>query len=199
MKGVLVLNANFDYWDEVSVRRAILKIIKGKVRVVAHNGKLMGVTPEGQEIWMPLIIQLPKWIGFKCKSTKVHFSDGAVYDRDSNYCQYWHHYRVVNGIEIATTKPYKYRCTEEDRTIDHVIPLSQGGRNNFENTVCACRYCNEILKKNWTPEETGLRLIRKPFEPTREIGEMVHRRFNYNPKKPSHREYVKIRYGGVWE
>jgi 5-methylcytosine-specific restriction endonuclease McrA len=53
---------------------------------------------------------------------------------------------------------YGYHCAyctgycENDRTIDHIIPISKGGRNQFINMVLACRKCNEE-KANKMPEE----------------------------------------------
>lgn len=32
--------------------------------------------------------------------------------------------------------------TKETRSIDHVVPTSRGGRNNFGNLVIACKDCN---------------------------------------------------------
>lgn len=198
MRGVLVLNRNMDYWDEVSVRRAINKILNGRAEVVAHNGKLLGTTPEGMKLWLPLIIQLKNFVSFKCKSDIVHFSSNAVYDRDNNYCQYWHDYTLVDG-QLVSSKTYMYRCTEDDRTIDHVVPLSKKGSNTFTNVVCACKYCNEILKKDSLLSECGLKLIKLPIVPKKTIGEYVQRKFVFNPSKPSHQEYVKLRYGGKWK
>ena len=199
MRGVVVLNANFEYWDEVSVRRAVVKLIKGKAITIAHNGKLLGVV-EGQEIWYPYIIQLTTgFVGYKCKSTRANYSDGAVFDRDNNYCQYWHYHKFDNEGRPFTVPPYQYRCTEDDRTVDHIVPVSRGGKNTFENVVCACRYCNEIIKKNKTPAEAGMKLLRMPTLPRKVIGEMVQRKFIFNPKKPSHQEYIKLRYNGEWK
>lgn len=44
---------------------------------------------------------------------------------------------------------YGYHCAyctvycEENRTVDHIIPISKGGRNQFINMVLSCRKCNE--------------------------------------------------------
>ena len=48
--------------------------------------------------------------------------------------------------------------------IDHVIPLSRGGSNSWENCVLSCRQVNQ-KKADKTPVEAGLKLIRKPFQP----------------------------------
>lgn len=48
---------------------------------------------------------------------------------------------------------------------DHVRPLSQGGRDTWNNVVTACRSCNNA--KAWkTPEQAGMQLIAVPFTPT---------------------------------
>lgn len=192
MHNVVVVTQSCDYWDEIPVRKAVLKILKGKVSVLAHNGKLLGYDFDGNEIWDPLIIQLRHFAGYKCKSTKIPFSHSAVFDRDDNTCQYWHDYILEDDGTMKKVKPFKYKCTEDDRTIDHVFPISRGGANSFDNTVCACRYCNEIIKRNRTPDEAGLRLITKPVVPRRELGEWVRKKFVYNPHKESHRRLVEM-------
>jgi 5-methylcytosine-specific restriction endonuclease McrA len=42
---------------------------------------------------------------------------------------------------------YDHRCAYcgnkfENLTMDHVIPLSKGGRHEIDNIVPACRFCN---------------------------------------------------------
>jgi len=49
-------------------------------------------------------------------------------------------------------------------TTDHVVPASRGGRTLYENMVTCCMACNH-RKKNRTPEEAGMKLLRKPFRP----------------------------------
>jgi 5-methylcytosine-specific restriction endonuclease McrA len=45
-----------------------------------------------------------------------------------------------------------------------VIPRSRGGRTEWENVVIACSACNR-KKGNRTPEEAGMKLLRKPYRP----------------------------------
>ena len=49
-------------------------------------------------------------------------------------------------------------------TRDHVIPISRGGGNKWENVVAACKRCN-WLKDCQTPEEASLPLLAVPFKP----------------------------------
>ena len=48
--------------------------------------------------------------------------------------------------------------------MDHVIPRDRGGPTTWENIVCSCIACN-TQKANRTPQEAGMRLIRKPKRP----------------------------------
>ena len=48
--------------------------------------------------------------------------------------------------------------------MDHVLPKIYGGNDSWENLVCACTKCNSI-KGDKTPEQAGLKLLRKPRKP----------------------------------
>lgn len=48
---------------------------------------------------------------------------------------------------------------------DHVTPLSQGGRDHWNNVVTACVRCNNH-KAGRTPEQAGMELLAIPFKPT---------------------------------
>ena len=45
-------------------------------------------------------------------------------------------------------------------------PRVQGGENSWENLVCACVKCN-ARKGGRTPRQAGMRLIRRPVQPSR--------------------------------
>jgi 5-methylcytosine-specific restriction endonuclease McrA len=52
-------------------------------------------------------------------------------------------------------------------TRDHVVPISRGGLDAWENVVTACFRCNN-LKGNRTPEEWGGRkLLAVPYVPNK--------------------------------
>lgn len=50
-------------------------------------------------------------------------------------------------------------------TIDHIIPRQKGGNDSWANLVAACIPCNR-KKKNRTPKESGMNLLRRPKKPT---------------------------------
>jgi 5-methylcytosine-specific restriction endonuclease McrA len=48
--------------------------------------------------------------------------------------------------------------------VDHVVPRSRGGPHVWENVVAACQRCN-AHKKDRTPDEAGMTLMRRPYAP----------------------------------
>jgi 5-methylcytosine-specific restriction endonuclease McrA len=77
----------------------------------------------------------------------VKFTRQNVFERDKNTCQYCGH---------------KY--DRKELNIDHVVPRQRGGLTTWTNVVCSCIDCNS-RKANRTPEEAGIRLIRRPKKP----------------------------------
>jgi 5-methylcytosine-specific restriction endonuclease McrA len=56
-------------------------------------------------------------------------------------------------------------CGRRATTVDHVQPRSRGGGDTWLNTVAACAEDNQ-RKADRTPEQAGMRLLVRPFEPT---------------------------------
>lgn len=50
-------------------------------------------------------------------------------------------------------------------TRDHVLPLSRGGRDIWENVVSACLPCN-VRKGSRTPQQAAMPLLAVPFRPS---------------------------------
>jgi 5-methylcytosine-specific restriction endonuclease McrA len=93
---------------------------------------------------LPLVIRLIKIIRSIYKS-HVPFTKKNVMVRDRQLCVY---------------------CkTNKELTIDHVIPVSRGGKSTFENCVTACKPCNN-KKGSRTPREAKMFLKRQPYAPT---------------------------------
>ena len=49
-------------------------------------------------------------------------------------------------------------------TRDHIVPLSRGGVDRWENVVAACRRCNQH-KANHLLEEIAMELVALPYRP----------------------------------
>ena len=196
--SVIVLNKYEEYWTETSIRRAVRKILNNRAIIIKEDKRsLLGAIKLGwgpdaiyQPVYKPLIIKLAHFDYYHYKSDKILYSDNAVFMRDKCVCQYWHYYELIDGKPYTAEVEFQYTCKPSELTIDHIVPISRGGStNDFTNTVCACRYCNEILKKNQTPDEAGLRLIRLPKEPKRIKGDIARSFFKYDSTKQSHRVY----------
>ena len=82
----------------------------------------------------------------------VRFSRSNVYLRDNCECQYC-------GIKID----------RKDATLDHVIPVSKGGKSTWENCTTACGPCNANKS-----DKLGYKPRIKPFKP--DYYELVNKR-----------------------
>lgn len=94
---------------------------------------------------VPTVIIAPKFNKMPMK--KIRPTKGAIWTRDGGVCQY-------TGEKVG-------RNTGD---IDHIIPISRGGKNIFSNMILAKKEINR-LKGNKLNHEVGLKLIRDPKEP----------------------------------
>jgi hypothetical protein len=197
MDTVIVLNKYEEYWTEIGLRKALRKLLNDRaVPFKEDTSNLLGVLKLGwgpdakyKPVYKPLIIKLLYFDYYKYKSDKVPYSDNAVFIRDKSICQYWHYYNLLDG-KVVSAEKHQHVCKPSELTIDHVLPISRGGHNNsFTNTVTSCMHCNLILKKDKTPEEAGLELIRQPKVPSRVKGDIARSYFAFNPENKAHVEY----------
>jgi hypothetical protein len=105
----------------------------------------------GSSLVLPEIVVCSNYRGLGYRMNhrrKPAFSRQNVYLRDRNICQFCGR---------------KFRS--DDMNMDHVIPKSKGGQTTWENIVLSCVPCNN-RKKDHSLKESGMKLIRKPFQPT---------------------------------
>lgn len=80
--------------------------------------------------------------------------DGLARLRNLTVYEEWAALRSV--LSPIVFRRDQYRCvycgSEQDLTVDHILPLSRGGNNQLDNLATACRCCNSS-KNNKTPEE----------------------------------------------
>jgi 5-methylcytosine-specific restriction endonuclease McrA len=144
MECTLLLNASYEPLKIISWQRGITLLFAGKVEVLEeYTREIHSVT---FSLRLPSILRLLKYVKVRSKHA-VKFSRANIYARDNYACQYCGH-------------PFG----SEDLTFDHVVPVSRGGAKNWENIVTACVDCNR-RKGGRTPEEAGMRLIKRPVEP----------------------------------
>jgi len=152
MQNCIVLNTDYTFLNVVSWRRAVCLIVKKKVEVLKYTDKTISNAEKTITMKIPAVIKLIKAIRALYRN-KVPFSKRNVMVRDNFTCVY---------------------CgSKESLTIDHVLPVSRGGKSNFENCVTACKKCNST-KGNHTPSEVHMFLRKKPYAPT--ISEFIRMR-----------------------
>ena len=141
MDKVLVLNADYTPLNVVTVRKGFVLVIKGKAEVVKQDARKL--TTSVAEFVKPLIIRLYNYVKFKSRGLRLNRK--RVYKRDNFQCVY---------------------CgSEKNLTLDHIIPRSRGGKNSWTNLVTCCQSCN-LKKADRTPDEAGMKMKMKPYEPT---------------------------------
>ncbi len=141
MDRVLVLNSDYTPLNVTTIRRGFILVIKGKAEVLREDTQKI-VTTIGEFV-RPLVIRLLNYVRFTSSPLKLNRK--RLYRRDDGQCVY---------------------CgSKKGLTIDHVLPKSRGGKNTWSNLVTCCSPCN-IKKGNRTPEEAGMKLRKKPYEPS---------------------------------
>lgn len=143
-RTVLVLNATFEPLSLVSVRRAVVLLLREKAELVETTERVLCST--SRALPEPLVIRLTRYVRLPHRS--VPPTRAAIMLRDAYTCQYCH--GTPGRSEL---------------TVDHVLPRSRGGSHGWDNLVTACQTCNH-KKGNQLPDEAGMVLQRKPFEPS---------------------------------
>jgi 5-methylcytosine-specific restriction endonuclease McrA len=75
-------------------------------------------------------------------------NNAALFARDSHLCMYC-------GMLFS-----RFQLTR-----DHVLPISRGGLDMWENVVSACVTCN-VRKGSRTPQQAGMPLLAVPYRPS---------------------------------
>ncbi len=161
--SVLVLNRHWMAIDAISPAGAFNHLVSGSARAVwigdgafqpmewqewaaleVPEGVLSIGTTKGR-IRVPTVILLSRFD--RVPMVRPVFGFRGIWERDGGRCQY-------TGRHL---KP-------DEANIDHIVPRSRGGRDEWENCVLSDRRIN-TRKGARTPEEAGLRLLTTPKAP----------------------------------
>ncbi|MEA2030831.1 MAG: HNH endonuclease [candidate division Zixibacteria bacterium] len=142
-RRVLLLNQNYEPLTVCSVRRAIVLIFLNKAEMVATADGLR-IRTVTTSYDLPSVVRLWQYRNVPYK--KIMLTRRNIIIRDNNRCQYCGSLRGP-------------------MTVDHVIPKTMGGQDSWDNLVCACSKCNN-KKGDRTPEQSGIKLLRRPFRPS---------------------------------
>ena len=144
MSDVLLLNSDYLPLKTVSWKKAMTLIFKDVVFPVSYYEDW--TVSSAYEDWqVPAVIVLRQRASFE---EKIKFCAENVFIRDKFICQYCGN--KFKGHELE---------------LEHVIPESRGGQKCFENIVAACSDCNG-RKRDRTPKEAGMKLLREPRRPS---------------------------------
>ena len=167
----LLLNSSGEFLGVVPWQSAVGDMIVGHVKVLREYD--FAVKSEFLNIRVPAVVRQNNFV-------KVHYehifyiahSKHNVFIRDKHTCQYCGYQctRRKFGQEELMRKPKLYQTLPE---MDHVHPRSKGGVDSWENTVTACRRCNN-RKGHLSLKEAGMKLLSQPKKPEgfRDIFEM---------------------------
>lgn len=151
MSRALLLNADWTPLHFVSDIDAITLFYKGTAEVVTGVDGKPSVWDEcfrspSTTIQVPATMRLLRRVHKHWKAPR--FRKKVLFNRDGWRCQYcdvklgWH------NIEI-----------------EHVLPRSRKGPTSWLNCVASCKPCNKH-KRDRTPEEAGMKLLRRPTIPS---------------------------------
>ena len=136
-----MLNATYEPLSVVPIRRAVVLVLAERAEVLHDTGQALH--SEHLTVPVPSVVRLRTFVKVPFRR-RAPLNRRGVFARDGHRCQY---------------------CGAPAESIDHVVPRSRGGRHTWDNVVAACRPCN-VRKRDRLLEETSMRLLRPPAEPT---------------------------------
>lgn len=140
-KRVLVLNQSYQPITLITVKKAITLFFRDKVDFVELSENI--IHSPSSSLNAPLIVRLKFPIRYS-PFGRVELNKRNLFRRDGFKCAY---------------------CGSDDNlTMDHIVPKSRGGQSNWENLVTACHPCNN-RKDNKLLEDVGYTLSVKPRQP----------------------------------
>jgi 5-methylcytosine-specific restriction endonuclease McrA len=150
-------NDSYDYLGTMSKQEAVEMIYKGKVVSIVDTDEVW--RSPSTVIAIPFAVKLNRLTKSK-RGGNISLNRDNILRRDNHICQY---------DDCKETK---------NLSVDHVIPQSyyKNGKaakvnphnhrcRSWENLVAACYKCNNLKKKNRTPEEAKMKLKKIPRKP----------------------------------
>ena len=147
--GCLALNASFEPLAVLPIRRALRLVIDGKAEVLEEDASRI-YHSERHAFSSPSVIRLVRFVHVP-RRFRRQVTNTFLFARDGYRCQYCGKHKThLRGREFLTR--------------DHILPVSKGGDNTWQNVVTACSPCNN-RKGNHLPEEVGMHPLHPPHEP----------------------------------
>jgi 5-methylcytosine-specific restriction endonuclease McrA len=143
----LVLSSAYQPMHHVRWQDAISMWFAGRVEIVSvYEDRFIKTVDDILNV--PSIV---RFIGNVLKRFQfnrvVKFSRDNVFLRDEGKCQYC-----------------SKQLTKQNFTLDHIVPVSQGGKKVWQNIVTCCIACNQ-RKGNKSVKQAGMKLQKNPIIP----------------------------------
>lgn len=170
----LALNASFEPLTIVPARRAVRLVLDGKAEILEEDDARR-FRSERRVVPFPTVIRLVRFIHVPHRFRR-QVTNTFLFARDDYTCQYCGRHRSeLRGRQFLTR--------------DHVLPVSRGGANSWENVVTSCSACNN-RKGDRLPREAGLSLQSTPTEPN-----YVHLVWVVRRVTDAQAKYIRMFYG----
>jgi 5-methylcytosine-specific restriction endonuclease McrA len=147
--GCLALNASYEPLTILPVERALRLVFDRKAEVLEADDRRIYRSAK-ERVAAPLVIRLKRFVHVPRKFRR-QVTNTFLFARDGYRCMYCGRTKTqLRGREFLTR--------------DHVLPISRGGLNTWDNVATACSGCNN-RKASHLPEECGMHLMQTPSEP----------------------------------
>ncbi len=172
--GCLALNASFEPLTIIPARRAVRLVLDGKAEILEKDGTRR-FRSETRIVPCPAVIRLVRYVHVP-RRFRRQVTNTFLFARDEYSCQYCgKHKKELRGRQFLTR--------------DHIVPLSRGGDNTWENVVTSCSPCNN-RKGDRLPREVGLKLLNEPGQPN-----YVHLVWVVRRVTGAQAKYIRMFYG----
>jgi 5-methylcytosine-specific restriction endonuclease McrA len=135
---VLLLNATYEPLAAISIRRAIVLVLRERADVIHEDGAGPLIHSAEMALAVPSVIRLRNYVRVPYRAV-IPMTRAALMQRDRSRCGY---------------------CGNKADTIDHVVPRSRGGTHTWDNCVACCASCNHkkadrlLVELGWTLKVT---------------------------------------------
>ena len=172
--GCLTLNASFEPLTLVSTRRAVRLVLDRKAEIVEVD-ESRKFRSESRDVPCPSVIRLVRYVHVP-RRFRRQVTNTFLFARDDYCCQYCGRHRSeLRGRQFLTR--------------DHILPISRGGENTWQNVVTSCSPCNN-RKGDRLPGEAGMELMTVPREPN-----YVHLVWAVRRVTPTQAKWIGMFYG----
>ena len=140
-RTVYVFDIGFQYLGTIDWRRAAWLVASNRAESLVDSD-----IPLRGDFLLPKVIRL-------LKAIRRMYRHGVTWNRRNLFLR-----DEYNCVYCGKNFPVS------ELTVDHVLPKSRGGVNSWEQTVSACKPCNN-RKDNRTPHEAGMSFHQHGFRP----------------------------------